>query len=700
MTQAQAVGRPSVPGPALRPVDAPRRIRLLIAVVTVLAVTLVLAGAHLAQGTSDVGARDLMDLVMGRGTDRAADVAVASRLPRLLAGLLVGLTLGFAGAALQSVARNALASPDTLAVNAGAFLAMTSASAFGLSLPVLVGGGLAFGGGLLAAGLVLLAVGGSTGPTRLVLAGSAIAVALGSLTTVLILLKPYETRGLFVWGSGSLAQTGLGPVQQMAPVAALGIGALLLLARRLDLLGLGDDAAAALGVDVGRTRLLTVLAAVLLAAVAVTIAGPVGFVGLCAPALVRLMAPMVPGVLRHRVLLPLSALSGVVVVLGAEVALRALVGARRAVEVPTGVVTSLLGAAFLVALAARYRDSGPTRQAPAARSARLRSRAGFLNVLAVAVGALALVAVGATLVGDRLLLLGDVANWLSGTASTGMTFVLDTRVPRVLAALAAGTALALAGVALQAVCRNPLAEPAVIGVAQGAALGAVLLITAVPLATAWAVAGSGLVGALAATLLVLGVTLTHGRLDTDRLLLVGVGVSAGAMAVITLVIVLTDPWNQTKALTWLAGSTYGRTYESLLPVLIALAVAAPVLVLQRHELDLLALDDDTPRVLGVGLVGHRLLLLAAAAALTAGAVTAVGLIAFVGLVAPHVSRVLVGSRHARVLPVAALLGAVLVSIGDTLGRTALAPAQLPAGLLAALIGAPYFVWLLWRSRAV
>jgi iron complex transport system permease protein len=669
-------------------------------ILAVTAVAVVLAGAHLAQGTSDVGARDLVDIVTGSGTDEAADVAVASRLPRLLAGLLVGVALGVAGAALQSVARNSLASPDTLAVNGGAFLALTSASAFGLSLPVLVDGALAFGGGLVAAALVLLAAGGSAGPTRLVLAGSAIAVALGSLTTVLMLLKPYETRGLFVWGSGSLAQTGLGPVQQMAPVAALGVGVLLLLARRLDLLGLGDDTAASLGVAVRRTRLLTVLAAVLLAAVAVTVAGPIGFVGLCAPALVRLLAPVVPGVLRHRVLLPMSALSGVVVVLGAEVALRALVGARRAVEVPTGVVTSALGAAFLVTLAARYRDSGPTRHAPAARSARLRSRSGFLSVLTVVAGALVAVAVGAALIGDRLLLLGDVANWLSGTASTGMTFVLDTRTPRVLAALAAGAALALAGVSLQAVCRNPLAEPAVVGVAQGAALGAVLHITAVPLATAWAVAGSGLAGALAATLLVLGVTLSRGRLDTDRLLLVGVGVSAGATAVITLVIALTDPWNQTKALTWLAGSTYGRTYESLVPVATALVVAAPALVLWRRELDLLALDDDTPRVLGVGLVGHRLLLLVAAAALTAGAVTAVGLIAFVGLVAPHVSRVLVGSRHYRVLPVAALLGAVLVSVGDALGRAVLAPAQLPAGLLAALIGAPYFVWLLWRSRTV
>ena len=603
-----------------------------------------------------------------------------------------------AGAALQSVARNALASPDTLAVNSGAHLAVTIVVAFGLTVPVLVSGGLAFIGGLLAAGLVLVAAGGGAGPTRLVLAGSAIAIALASVTTILILLKPYETRGLFAWGSGSLAQIGLGPVQQMAPVLAVGVCTLMLLARRLDLLGLGDDAAAALGVDVRRTRVLTVVVAVLLTAVAVTVAGPIGFVGLCAPAVVRLLAPVVPGLLRHRVLLPMSALSGVVIVLAAEVIIRALVGAQRAVEVPTGVVTSLLGAVFLIVLAARYRDSGPTRQAPAARSARLRSRSGFLVVLALAVVAVIAVTVAALLIGDKMLLLGDVTNWVTGKSGPGVSFVLETRAPRVVAALAAGAALALAGATLQAVCRNPLAEPAVIGVAQGAGVGIVLLITTVPLAGAWAVAGAGLAGAVIAMLLVLGVTLARGGLNTDRLLLVGVGVAAGSFAAITLVIVLTDPFNQTKALTWLAGSTYGVTFEHLTPLLAALALAAPVLILERRQLDLLVLDDDTPRVLGVPLVPTRLVLLGTAAALTAAGVTAVGVISFVGLVAPHVARVLVGGRHSRMLPVAALIGAVLVSLGDTLGRTLLAPAQLPAGLLTAVIGAPYFVWLLWRSR--
>ena len=189
-----------------------------------------------------------------------------------------------------------------------------------------------------------------------------------------------------------------------------------------------------------------------------------------------------------------------------------------------------------------------------------------------------------------------------------------------------------------------------------------------------------------------------GRGDSDRLVLIGVGVSAAAAALTTVVIVLTDPWNVGKALTWLSGSTYGRTFPQVAPVAVTLALAGPALWQAHRALDLLAVDEDTARVVGVPVDRARPVLLGVACLLTATAVCAVGVIAFVGLVAPHAARVLVGAQHRRVLPVAALLGALLVSVADTLGRTVIAPGQLPAGLLAALVGTPYFVWLLWRSR--
>ncbi|MFC7584335.1 iron ABC transporter permease [Nonomuraea antimicrobica] len=683
------------PAPPATPL---RRLGIAGVLLLALAATVLVAAVHVTQGTSSVGAFDLLALPFG-GSDEAARVLLASRLPRLLAGVCVGVALGVAGALLQAVARNAMASPDTLAVSAGAYLAVAAAAAFGLVLPLPVTGGLALFGGLAAAALVLaLSAGGRSGTTRLILAGSATALALSSLTNLFMILFEQETTGLFAWGSGSLVQSDLDAVARFGPVIALALGAAVLAGPRLDILGLGDDTAIVLGVNVRRLRLWLTLLAVLLSAAAVTIAGPIGFVGLCAPVIVRLLPRSIPGLHRHRVLLPLTGLAGVLVVLGSDIALRAVLGGGAGVEVPPGVVTTVLGAAVMVWLARRYRDAGPTRQPPAVRTGATRSRAAFLAVVAVCAALLAGALVLGMLGGDRWLLTGDVANWLQGRSGRALTFVLDQRWPRVLAAALAGTALAVAGAAVQAVCRNPLAEPGVLGVTAGAGVGAVGLLTLAPLAGVWPMSAASGLAALVAFALVYGLS-WRGGLSSDRLVLIGVAVQAACTAVTVLIIVLSDPWNTAKALTWLSGSTYGRVPAQLVPVTLALLAVVPLLAWLRRDLDLLSLDEDTPRVLGVPLEPVRLGALAGAVLLTSTAVSAVGVVGFVGLVAPHAARALVGAHHTRVLPVAALLGALLVSLADTLGRTVIAPAQVPAGLVTALLGTPYFVYLLWRARA-
>jgi iron complex transport system permease protein len=694
----------TVPGPArsapARAVLPPaRRLRITVAFVVAVLAVLAIAMVHLTQGTSSIGALDLLRLAFGGDDAETARVLVASRLPRLLAAVTVGVALGVAGAALQSLARNPLASPDTLAVNAGAYVAVVGVAAFGVSLPVLPAGSVAFLGGLAATGLVLvLSAGGAAGPTRLILAGTAVALALGSLTTVLLLLFEQNTVGLFGWGSGSLVLGNMRGVAQLAPVVAIGVAGLVVMARRLDILALGDDTARVLGVHIGRTRLSVVLLAVLLCAASVTLVGPIGFVGLCAPAIVRLLAGVLPGVQRHVALLPLAGIVGVFVLIGSDVLLRAVLGGQAGVDIPVGVVTTLFGAGLLVWLARSYRDTGPTRQPPTARPGGLRTRGFFVAVVATAaVGAVAAVAFG-MLAGDTWLLLGDVVNWIQGTTGPAYTFVLDQRWPRVAAALLAGAALAIAGTTVQAVCRNPLAEPGLLGITAGAGVGAVALITMAPLAGIWTMSAVAGAGSLLAFALVYGLSWRGGGLSSDRLVLIGIGTQAGLYAVITFIIMVTDPWNTGKALTWLSGSTYGRTPAQVIPVAVAIVILTPVLIRARRDLDLLALDEDTPRVLGIRLERTRLVALVGAALLTSTAVSAVGVVSFVGLVAPHAARALVGGRHSRVLPVAALLGAVLVSLADTVGRSVIAPAQIPAGLVTALIGTPYFVWLLWRSR--
>ncbi|MFE4580419.1 iron ABC transporter permease [Streptomyces chartreusis] len=680
--------------PAIRPPTAPSRTGAAAVTAALVLLVAALAVVDVTQGTAAVGASEVFKALTGRAADADASVVIASRLPRMTAGLLVGALLGMAGTALQAVSRNVLASPDTLAVNAGSYMALGLVAVTGVSLPLLASSGVAFVGGLAAAAVVLGLSGLGTGTVRLVLAGSALALGLTAVTEALLLLFPQETQGLYRWNQGSIAQNGFDGVLQVAPLGVLGLLGLLLVARRVDALALGDDAARGLGVPVRATRVTAVVLATLLSAAAVTLAGPIGFVGLCAPALVRALARRFRGFVRARANLPVTALTGAALVLGSDVLLRALVPTDLAVAVPTGVVTSLVGAVFLIVMATRLKD---TAAAAAPDRLRIRSRAVFLTTTVVLVAVFVGVTIAAVLLGDSKLLLGDVVNWAQGRAGRTVGFVLDTRVPRVLAALLAGAALALAGTLVQAVTRNPLAEPGVLGVSGGAALGAVLLVTTVPSAGSWGVAGAAFVGAAISSVVVFGLA-ARGGFQQNRLVLVGIGVATGTTALVSLLIVLTDPFNAAKALTWLSGSTYGRSLSDVAPLAAVLAVGVAVAALRRVELDLVSLDEDTPRLLGLSLARGRLGFLLLSVLLSATAVAAAGTIGFVGLVAPHAARALVGRQHARVVPVAVLLGAVLVCTADLLGRTAIAPAQLGAGLMTAVIGTPYFLHLLVRSR--
>jgi len=668
----------------------------------VLLAAVVLVGLwHLTQGTSDLGVAELLGHLVGASEeDRSVgvtEVLLASRAPRLAAGIAVGIALGAAGAMLQSVSRNALASPDTLAVTAGSYFGLTLVAAFGLSVPLWASGGVAFVGGLLAAGLVLAIAGGAgSSTTRLILAGSAVAMALQAGTSMLLILFEAETTGLYAWGSGSLTQLNLDASLRALPVIGLGLLAALVLSRRLDVLGLGDDAAASLGVPVTSTRAVVVLCAVLLTAVSVTVAGPLAFVGLGAPVLARLLGSMVGAVHRHVLLIPVSGLLGALIVLLADAGMRALLTPQGAAAIPTGIPTALLGAVMIVVLARRLRDSGPTAQPPQARVG-LRSRRRVLIVVVVLGALLVAVVVLGLLAGSLWLRTGDLLLWLRGGAPDLIARALTDRVPRVGAAVLAGAALALAGTVVQTTVRNPLAEPGLLGITAGAGLGAATVVTMLDGGRAAMILCAVLVGV--GTFVLITVLSWRGGLAPERFVLVGIGTGYGMSALTTFLLLSANPFDTPAILTWLSGTTYGRGLDDVLPVLIALLLIVPLLLVQHRELDLLAIDEDTPRVLGVRLQRTRLAVMGLAAVLASISVVAVGVVGFVGLVAPHLARALVGGRHLRTIPVAMLLGGTLVGLADALGRSLIAPAQIPAGLMVAVLGAPYFVWLLWRSRA-
>jgi iron complex transport system permease protein len=318
-------------------------------------------------------------------------------------------------------------------------------------------------------------------------------------------------------------------------------------------------------------------------------------------------------------------------------------------------------------------------------------------VWVIAAAALIIAAFVGLLAGSIWFKAGDLALWLQGSAPSLIDRAFDERLPRVGAAVLAGMALGLAGTVVQSTVRNPLAEPGLLGITAGAGLGAVFIVTSGIAGRAPLIAAAVIMGLL--TFGLISLLAWRGGLLPDRFVLVGIGCGTGLSAISTFLLLRANPYDTPRIFTWLSGTTYGRSLEDIAPVAIALVLAVPLLLNYRRELDLLAVDEDTPRVLGVKLDRTRFIVLAIAAVLAAVSVVAVGVIGFVGLIAPHLARALVGARHSRVIPVSMLLGGLLVCIADTLGRTLIAPSQLPAGLMIAIIGAPYFVWLLRSSRS-
>jgi iron complex transport system permease protein len=275
------------------------------------------------------------------------------------------------------------------------------------------------------------------------------------------------------------------------------------------------------------------------------------------------------------------------------------------------------------------------------------------------------------------------------------TIVWELRLPRALAAFGAGIVLALSGVLMQALLRNPLADPYVLGVSGGAAVGALSLMLAG--AAGLAVDAGAAIGAFGAMLLVFAVAHGAGGWTTTRLLLTGVVVAAGCGAIVSLLLSLSDDLRLRGMLFWLLGDFgYVRTPWWLL----ALALAAiPACLLAARPLDALARGELQARLLGVPVRGLRMGIYVAASLLTAAAVTTAGSIGFVGLVTPHLVRLVVGSSHRAVIPAAALAGGTLLVVADLLARTIVAPRQLPVGALTALIGVPLFLWLMHRRQA-
>ena len=278
---------------------------------------------------------------------------------------------------------------------------------------------------------------------------------------------------------------------------------------------------------------------------------------------------------------------------------------------------------------------------------------------------------------------------------TIQALVADLRLPRALTAFAVGGLLAVAGVLMQVLLRNPLAEPYILGTSGGAAVAALLAMLAGLSSIAIDVSAFG--GAMAATLIVFSIAQGTGSWTPTRLLLTGVVLAAGFSAVTTLLLALSPDQNLRGMLFWLMGDlSFAYEPGRSLALLAILVIAA--LPFARH-LNVLARGELQARIVGMSVTGVRYAIFAASALAVSLAVTTAGVIGFIGLVVPHLIRIVAGSDHRIVLPASALLGGSLLVIADTLARSLMAPRQLPVGALTAAIGVPLFLVLISRSQA-
>jgi iron complex transport system permease protein len=284
------------------------------------------------------------------------------------------------------------------------------------------------------------------------------------------------------------------------------------------------------------------------------------------------------------------------------------------------------------------------------------------------------------------------------TGNPDHAFVIyNLRLSRTLVALMVGVALAVSGTIFQGLTRNPLADPGIIGINAGASLAAVTVIVLFPSAPIYTLPLAALVGALLMSVLIYLLAWNKGS-SPVLLVLMGIGLSAIATAFTSLLITFGDIYNVSDALVWLAGSVYRRTWEQVFSFLPWLIVFVPTALLLARHLNALNLGDDVAKGLGTRVEWERGLLVLVGAALAGAAVATAGNIGFVGLIAPHIGRQLVGANHQSLIPTSALLGGMIVVIADFLGRTLFAPIEIPCGVVTAAVGAPYFLYLLIRNR--
>lgn len=602
-----------------------------------------------------------------------------SLLPRLVISLLVGAGLGLVGVLFQQVLRNPLAEPTTLGVATGAQLGMTVTTLWAIP-GVMAGQFAALAGACIVGALVFgVAWGKRLSPVTLILAGLVVSLYCGAINQLLVIFHHDQLQSMFLWSTGTLTQTDWGGVQRLWPQLLGCVMLTLLLLRPLTLMGLDDGVARNLGLALSLARLAALTLAIVLSALLVNAVGIIGFIGLFAPLLAKML-----GARRLLARLMLAPLIGALILWLSDQVILWLT--RVWMEVSTGSVTALIGAPLLLWLLPRLRSMSAPDMNVSDRVTTERQ-----HVL------------GYALIGGVLLLIGayvalslgrDAQGW-SWASGVQLEELMPWRWPRILAAMIAGVMLAVAGCIIQRLTGNPMASPEVLGISSGAAFGVVLMLFLVPGDAFGWLLPAGSLGA-AATLLIIMIAAGRGGFSPHRMLLAGMALSTAFTMLLMMLQASGDP-RMAGVLTWISGSTYNATGQQVLHTGVVMAILLAITPLCRRWLTILPLGGDTARAVGIALTPSRVGLLLLAASLTAAATMTIGPLSFVGLMAPHIARMLGFRRTMPHIVMSALAGGLLLIFADWCGRMVLFPYQIPAGILSTFIGAPYFIYLLRKQ---
>jgi len=602
-----------------------------------------------------------------------------SLLPRLAVSLLVGAGLGLVGVLFQQVLRNPLAEPTTLGVATGAQLGMTVTTLWAVP-GVLTSQFAALAGACIVGALVFgVAWGKRLSPVTLILAGLVVSLYCGAINQLMVLFHHDQLQSMFLWSTGTLTQTDWSVVQRLWPQLLGGVMLTLLLLRPLTLMGLDDGVARNLGLALSLARLGALTLAIVISALLVNAVGIIGFIGLFAPLLAKML-----GARRLLSRLLLAPLIGALILWLSDQLILWLT--RVWMEVSTGSITALIGAPLLLWLLPRLRSmSAPAMNA----SDRVASERHHVQWFVL--GGLVILLAGIFVA----LALGRDAHGWHWATGTLLDELLQWRWPRIASALIAGVMLAVAGCIIQRLTGNPMASPEVLGISSGAAFGVVLMLFMVPgNAFGWLLP-AGSLGA-AVTLIVILVAAGRGGFSPQRMLLAGMALSTAFTMLLMMLQASGDP-RMAQILTWISGSTYNATGKQVVQSAIAMLVLLLLVPLCRRWLTILPLGGETARSIGMALTPARVGLLLLAACLTAAATLTIGPLSFVGLMAPHIARMMGFRRTMPHIVISALIGGLLLVFADWCGRMLMFPYQIPAGLLSTFIGAPYFIYLLRKQ---